>query len=147
MRVHDVMTKKPACCTPDAMLEEVARMMVERDCGAIPIVGDLTTFMPLGIITDRDIVTRTIAKGRDPMGMTVRDCMTTPAVTIVEQARIHECVQLLELCQIRRVIVIDSSGACVGIVAQADIARHASKRETGDLVQQVSKPSVPVFVS
>lgn len=147
MHVRDVMTKAPACCTPDTTLEEVAHMMVERDCGAIPIVGDLTTRMPLGIITDRDIVTRTLAKGRDPKGMTVRDCMTTPAVTIVEQARLHECVQLLELSQIRRVIVIDSSGACVGIVAQADIARHASKRETGDLVQQVSKPSVPVFVS
>jgi len=145
MRVRDVMTKNPACCTPDTPLGIVARMMVECDCGAIPVVGGLSARMPLGIITDRDIVTRAIARGRDPMGLTARDCMTSPAITIVAEARLQECVQLLELSQIRRVIVVDAPGGCVGIVAQADIAEHASKRQTGDLVRQVSKPVVPLF--
>ena len=83
----------------------------------------------------------------DPMELTVRACMTSPAVTIVEGTRVHDCVELLELSQIRRVLVVDDGGACIGIVAQADIARHASKRETGDLVREVSKPNVPAFVS
>ncbi len=146
-RVRDVMTKDPACCTPDTTIEAAARMMVECDCGALPVVGDPVTRMPLGIITDRDIVTRAIAKGLDPMSLTVRDCMTSPAVTVVDDALLHDCVQLLELSQIRRAIVVDASGGCVGIVAQADIARHASKRETGELVRQVSKPAVPTFAS
>jgi CBS domain-containing protein len=146
-RIRDVMTKDPACSTPDTTIEEAARMMVDHDCGAIPVVGDPIARMPLGIITDRDIVTRTIAKGRDPMGLTVRDCMTSPAVTVVDDALLHECVDLLELSQIRRVIVVDASGACVGIVAQADIARHASKRETGELVREVSKPAAPTLAS
>ena len=122
-------------------------MMVVRDCGAIPVVGDLETRMPLGIVTDRDIVLRTIARGHDPMRLTARDCMTAPAFTIVEDARLQDCVELLELGQIRRAIVVDATGGCVGIVAQADVARHASKREAGELLRQVSKPAVPVFVS
>jgi CBS domain-containing protein len=139
------MTRDPACCTPDTSLVDAARLMVERDCGALPVVGDPGGRKPLGIITDRDIVARSIAKGLDPMMLTVRDCMTSPAVTIIEDARLHECVQILELAQIRRMIVVDSSGACCGMVAQADIALHASRREAGDLIREVSRPSMPVF--
>ena len=147
MHVRDVMTRDPVCCTPDASLESVARMMLEHDCGSVPVVGDLVGRTPLGIITDRDIVARTIAAGRDPMRLTVRDCMTSPAVTILEDASLQECIELLELGQLRRVIVVDAAGSCSGIVAQADIAQHGSKRETGDLVREVSRPSAPAFVT
>ena len=145
MRVRDVMTRLPLCCTPDTAITDAAYLMAERDCGAIPVVGDLIHRKPIGIVTDRDIVTRTMAKGLDPMRLTVRDCMTAPAVTIGEHARMSECVELLELTQIRRVIVVDASGACSGVVAQADIARHASKRKTGDLVREVSRPAAPAL--
>jgi len=141
------MTKDPVCCTGDTPLAEVARLMVQHDCGAIPVVGDVLTKLPIGIITDRDIVTRSLAAGRDPLGLTARDCMTSPPVTIPENARFQECVELLELGQIRRVIVVDNAGVCSGIVAQADIARHASKREAGDLLREVSKPSAPAFAT
>jgi CBS domain-containing protein len=147
MRVRDVMTRNPVCCTPDTPIELISRVMAERDCGSIPVVDDLIERRPVGIITDRDIVTRGLGTGRDPMQLVVRNCMTSPAVTIVEDASLHDCVELLELGQIRRVIVIDAAGRCSGIVAQADIAQYASKRETGDLVQEVSRPSEPAFVS
>ena len=139
------MTKDPACCTPDMSLEAVSRLMLERDCGAIPVVRDRLTREPIGIITDRDIVTRTIAHGHDPMTMVAGECMTIPVVTISAGARLHDCVELLEVAQIRRAIVVDDSGGCVGMIAQADIARHASKRETGDLVREVSQPTKPAF--
>src|SRR5262245_34234478 len=126
MRVRDAMTRDPVCCTGDMPIQAVAAMMTEHDIGSLPVVGDLVTRFPLGVITDRDIVTRTIAAGHDPMTMLARDCMTSPAITIVESARLHECVQLLEVAQIRRVVVVDEAGACVGILAQADIARSAS---------------------
>jgi CBS domain-containing protein len=135
------------CCLPDTPLADVARLMVEHDCGSIPVVADTVGRKPVGIITDRDIVTRTLALGRDPMALRVRDCMTSPAVTIVEDAHLGDCVDLLERGQIRRAIVIDDVGRCIGIVAQADIAQHASKRETGDLVQEVSRPSTPAFIA
>lgn len=147
MLVQDVMTRDPVCCTPDTSIADAARLMVDRDCGALPVVGDLTRRKPIGMITDRDIVTRAIAQDRDPMTLTVRDCMTSPAVTIVEGTSLHDCVEQLEIGQIRRVIVVDAAGSCIGVVAQADIALHASKRETGELVREVSRPGVPAFAS
>ena len=147
MQMRDAMTKNPACCTPDTTVAAAARMMLERDCGAIPVVADLVSRAPVGILTDRDIVTRAVARGIDPLGLPVRDCMTAPAVTIPEDADLDDCVELLQLGQLRRVIVVDQAGGCVGIVAQADIARFASKRETGDLVREVSKRTEPAFAS
>jgi CBS domain-containing protein len=147
MEMRDVMTKDPVCCTPDTTIAAAARMMLERDCGAIPVVADLVSRTPVGIVTDRDIVTRVVAHGIDPLGLPVRECMTAPAVTILEDAGLDDCVELLQIGQLRRVIVVDRTGACIGIIAQADIARCASKRETGDLVREVSKPTEPAFTS
>ncbi len=140
MKVRDVMTKYPSCCTAECSLEAVARMMRDRDCGAIPIVGDLASQFPVGIITDRDIVLRAVADGRDIRALTVRDCMTAPVVTVPDDTNLRDCVELLEERQIRRVVVVDEEGRCCGIVAQADIATHASKRTAGELLQQVSQP-------
>jgi len=147
MQIRDVMTRDPVCCTPDTTIAAAARMMLERNCGAIPVVVDLASRTPLGIITDRDIVTRMLAHGIDPRALPVRKCMTAPAVTLPDDAGLGDCVELLELGQLRRVIVVDQAGGCVGIVSQADVARCGSKRETGDLVREVSKPTDPAFTS
>jgi CBS domain-containing protein len=141
MRVRELMTRDPVCCTPEMRVDTVARMMTTLDCGAIPVVGDLVRCMPIGIVTDRDIVTRVIAMGRDPRDLTIRDCMSSPAITVGEETVVRECVELLEASQIRRVLVVDAQGTCSGIVSQADIARSSTKRETGDLVREVSKPN------
>lgn len=145
MRARDVMTKCPTCATPDARLEAVARMMIQCDCGAIPIVSE-DGGMPIGMVTDRDIVVRTIADGLDPLVLTARDCMTSPAVTVAEDEDLGDVVELLERRQIRRAIVVDQNGAVSGIVAQADIAAHASKRKTGELVREVSQPLGTQFI-
>ena len=147
MRVRDVMTHDPVCCTPNMSIMAVARLMVEYDCGAIPVVGDLVRRMPIGIVTDRDIVVRTIAAGRDPMTLAVSDCMTTPAVTLTADTTVRDCVRTLEIGQLRRAIVVDDAGACTGIVSQADIARDASKRETGELIRELSKRNAPAFAT
>jgi len=139
------MTRDPSCCLPESRLDAVARMMVHRDCGAVPVIGDLTTRFPIGIITDRDIVTRTLAIGHDPMAMTASDCMSAPVATIAEDATIRDCVHLLETSRIRRAVVVDSLGRCVGMISQGDIATHASKWRTGDLVREVSQPTEPAF--
>jgi len=145
MRVRDVMTRDPACATPETSLEAIARMMVQRDCGAIPVVGDCTTRQPIGMVTDRDIVTRAIATGRDPMTMIAADVMTTPVATIPDDASIRDCVHLLETSKIRRAIVVDAFNRCVGMISQGDIATHASKWRTGDLVREVSQPTDAAF--
>ena len=139
MKVKDVMSRNPTCCTADCSLESIARIMADRDCGAIPIVGDLATRFPLGIVTDRDIVLRAVACGRNPAMLMARDCMTAPPLTISEDADLKSCIELLEERQIRRIVVVDLAGRIVGIVAQADIATSASKRQAGELLREVSR--------
>jgi CBS domain-containing protein len=141
MQVKEIMTPDPVCCTPDTMLQRVAEMMVEHDCGEIPVVENKANMLPVGVITDRDITCRTVARGLNPLIMTVADCMTTPPVTVMPDMTLEECCRVMEENQIRRVVVVDASGACVGIVAQADIARHASKHDAGEVVREVSEPS------
>ena len=139
MKVEDIMTDSPITCMKDTSLQQAARWMVDGDCGALPVVNSENK--PVGVITDRDITCRTVAKGLNPLTMTVSDCMTTPCVTVTPDTPLDECCRVLEENQIRRVPVVDASGACCGIVALADIARHAAEREAGEVVKEVSEPS------
>jgi CBS domain-containing protein len=139
MRVRDIMSKNVACCSPETSLPEVARMMVDNDCGEIPVVN--ASRVPIGVVTDRDITCRAVAEGKNPLLMEAGDCMTTPCVTVTPETSLEECCETLESNRIRRVPVVDETGACCGMVSQADIARHAPKTETAEVVKKVSEPS------
>lgn len=139
MNVRDIMSKDVAFCHPETGLQEVARMMVDMDCGEIPVVS--ASRAPIGVITDRDITCRTVAKGKDALRMTAADCMTSPSITVTPETTLEQCCQVLEDNKVRRVPVVDESGACCGIVSQADIALHAPKAETAEVVQKVSEPT------
>ena len=139
MNVSEVMTADPACCTADTPLTEVAKMMVECDCGAIPVVEDQESKRPVGMITDRDITIRTVAEGKNPLDLTATDAMTANVTTVIPETSLEECCDLMESQQIRRVVVVDKNGACCGMIAQADIAMNADGRKTAEVVQEVSK--------
>ncbi len=141
MQVKDIMSRDPACCTPDAKLSEVARLMVEHDCGEIPIVESRVNRTPVGVITDRDITCRVIAVGKNPLQIAVRDCMSSPVVTVTPEIDVKECCEILERRQIRRVPVVDERGHCCGIVSQADIATNAPERDIGEVVRGISQPT------
>ena len=141
MQVKDVMTPNPACCSAETSLREVAQLMVENDCGEIPIVDNTDANRPIGVITDRDIVCRAVAKGNNPLDLTAADCMTTPCVTVTPEMSIDECGNILENNKIRRVPVVDASGSCCGIVALADIALRARENVATEVVKEVSEPS------
>lgn len=141
MKVKDIMTETIATCTPETSLREVARRMLESDCGAIPVIDDQDGNRPLGVITDRDIVVRAVAEGKNPLEMTAGECMTSPAYTVHPEDSIEDCCEMLEDHQVRRAVVVDEEGHCCGIVAQADIARHAGARKTAELVEEVSQPA------
>jgi CBS domain-containing protein len=115
--------------------------MVEHDCGESPVVQSKQNMKLVGVITDRDITCRTVAVGKNPLEMTAGDCMSSPCITVTPEMSVEDCCQVMEANQVRRVPVVDESGACCGIVAQADIAQHASKRETGRVVREVSQPN------
>src|SRR5690606_21228798 len=140
MKVNEIMTHDPVYCTPESMLTEIAGMMKECDCGAIPVVENEASRKPLGIITDRDIVIRALAEGKDPSRTAVESCMTRSLVTGRPDDSVEECVPLMEEHQIRRIPVVDDQEALTGMVVQAHIARNASTEETGELVQDVLKP-------
>jgi CBS domain-containing protein len=133
----DVMTRNPARCSTNTTLDEVAKLMVENDCGQIPIVD--TADRPIGVITDRDIVCRAVAEGKNPTGHTVESVMTQPVVTVRADAPIDDVVSTMERHKIRRVPVIDNDGCCAGIIAQADLACDAPPDKTAELVREVSQ--------
>lgn len=141
MQVREVMTADPACCTPDTSLSDVALLMINNDCGEIPVVEDPERRHLVGVVTDRDIVCRAVADGRNPTDTTAADVMTDSVVTVRDDADVDDCCKKMETHQIRRVPVVDDDGGCCGIVAQADIARAESVGETAEVVRDVSQPN------
>jgi CBS domain-containing protein len=139
MKVKEIMSTDPACCTRETSLQDVAILMVEHDCGEIPVVDNMQSKRPVGVVTDRDITIRTVALGKNPLELRARDCMSSPAVTVTPETSFDDCCALMEDNQLRRVPVVDESGRCCGIVSQADVARHASKSDAGELVKDVSR--------
>jgi CBS domain-containing protein len=140
MKVKDIMSTDVACCTPGTRLPEVAKLMVDYDCGEIPVI-ETSSRRPIGVVTDRDIVVRVVAQNGNPLELTARDGMTSPCVTVTPETSLDECLELMERHRIRRIPVVDESGATCGMVSQADIARHASKGDTAKVVKKVSEPT------
>ncbi len=140
MRLQELMSTDIATCTPDMPLEEVAGMMVDYDCGMIPVVAGEGTTRPVGTVTDRDITCRTVAVGENPLEFTAGDIMTANPITIDSNASHQEAMEMMEANQLRRLLVLDSNGECCGVVSQADLARRVSESEVGEVVQHVSRP-------
>ncbi len=139
MTVRDIMTEDPVCCSPSTPLPEVARLMVDCNCGEIPVTD--ADGILVGVITDRDITCRAVAKDKNPLTLTASDCMSSPVVTVTPTTSLEECCESMEVNQVRRLPVIDSRGSCCGIVAQADIARRAPIDQAAHVVKDVSRPS------
>jgi CBS domain-containing protein len=141
MQVKEIMTTDPACCRPETSLQEVGKMMIDHDCGEIPVVENRESNLPIGVITDRDIVCRTVARGLNPLDLTVAECMSTPCVTVTPDMSVEECSKIMEENKIRRVPVVNAAGSCCGIVALADIALHARRNVAAEVVKEVSESS------
>ncbi|HEX9961774.1 MAG TPA: DUF1508 domain-containing protein [Pyrinomonadaceae bacterium] len=142
MKVREVMSENPACCTPDSSLQEVARMMIENDCGCIPVVDNQSNKKPVGTITDRDITIRTVAAGQNPVTMKASDIMSIDIATIKPDSSLEECFDAMEARDIRRILVVDEKGRCCGIVAQADVAQHTKNpARTTEFLREISESS------
>jgi CBS domain-containing protein len=131
------MTSNPICCTASTTLDQVAQLMARNDCGEIPVVD--AAGHPMGVITDRDIVCRVVADGRDPASHTAGEFMSRPVFTVGADAPIDEVLSVMEEHRIRRVPVLDGDGCCTGIIAQADIASAGDRRYIAELVSEVSR--------
>lgn len=139
MLVKEVMTKNPAVCTRDANMQQAAKLMVDHDCGEIPVVDTTESSRLVGVITDRDIVCRAVARGMNPIGMRVGDCMSSPPFSCNLDTQLSECLRVMKECQIRRIPVTDDTGKVCGIVSQADVAKLEDKGAVAEVVTEVSR--------
>jgi CBS domain-containing protein len=135
-KVSDVMTGRPRAVTPQTPLTEVAELMEAEDVGSIPVVEDDRL---VGIVTDRDIVVRAIAKGEDPKGMPVSAVSSRELVTVSPDDDLSDALELMARHQVRRLAVTGDDERLVGVVSQADVAREAKEKETGEVVQSISR--------
>jgi CBS domain-containing protein len=138
MSVQSIMTPNPACCTPATSLQDVAKLMVDHDCGQIPVVAGDGSNRPIGVVTDRDIVVRVIAQGANPLEGKAADAMSTPCLTVTCETSLRECCDVMEANQVRRVPVVDANGELCGIVSLADVALSGKDKQTAEVVKEVS---------
>jgi len=143
MLVKDVMTRDVHCALRETPLREVARLMVQADCGEIPVLESSETPTPVGVITDRDIVTRAVAQGVDVGACTAERAMTRNVVCVRADADIEEGARLMSENQIRRVPVVDDAYHVLGILSLADLGRMTDPRMVGQAVHDISMPEAP----
>ena len=133
--IRDVMTSNPTSCESSSTVADAARVMAQEDVGPVPVVEGGRV---VGIVTDRDIVLRVVADGRDPSSTTLGDIVSSDLVTVQPDTQLSEALQLMAQNQVRRLPVVEGD-QLVGIVAQADVARAADEEQTGEVVQQISQ--------
>jgi CBS domain-containing protein len=136
-KVRDVMTMRPRAVTPDTPVAQVAELMESEDVGAIPVLDGERL---IGMVTDRDIVVRAVAKGKDPRGMRVGEIASEDLVTVDQDKNLADALQLMAQYQVRRLPVVDEDEHLVGVVSQADVALEAKEKDTGGLVEEISRP-------
>ena len=133
--IRELMTQNPRTVSPDQTIRDAAQIMRDEDTGVVPITeGDNL----VGVITDRDIAIRAIAEGKDGQ-TTVREVASQDIVTIDPQQELDEALRLMAQHQVRRLPVVEEDGRLVGIVSQADVARHGDDVRTGEVVEQISE--------
>ncbi|HEX9960188.1 MAG TPA: CBS domain-containing protein [Pyrinomonadaceae bacterium] len=137
-RCREIMTRNVTTATREMSLQAVAALMRDGDMGSLPVVenGKL-----VGIVTDRDIVIRAVAEGRDARAA-IGDVMTTEIFAVRAEDFVFEAIRLMGDKQVRRVPVINESGELVGIIAIADVALETEdEREIAETLEEISSGS------
>lgn len=143
MKVHEAMTTSPATCEPTTSLRVVAQLMNVHDCAAIPITrnGEL-----VGIITDRDIACRAVAKESNAPDMPVSEFMTKSVIAVGPDDPLDTAAELMSENRIHHLPVMTSEGRLVGMLAQSDLGRRMTNREFGEMARRTSIRTRPVYV-
>ena len=136
-QIRDVMTANPTTVTDTDSVLDVARIMRDQDTGVVPVVSGKKI---IGLVTDRDIVVRAIAGGKDIRNARVNDVMTKQVRTVNEDASVREVLEMMSGAQIRRVPVVNRNNELVGIVSMKDIAVETNQdSKLGKTVEDISK--------
>jgi CBS domain-containing protein len=143
-KCRDVMTREPVCCEPADPVTRAAEMMRQHDVGSLPVVDSRDSRRLVGIVTDRDLVTKVVAGNRNVASATVQDAMTPEPACCQETDDVERAMSLMADRQVRRMPVVDEAGRLSGIIAQADVATRVNRDQTtGKLVEAISEQSRP----
>jgi len=137
VKVEEFMTRDPATLRPESMCSEAAALMKREDCGSLPVVKDGKL---VGIVTDRDIVIRGLAGGKDPTHLAVSEIMTAGPLTVAPDMKAEDASKLMSEKQVRRLPVVEN-GRLVGVLAIGQLARHESANAAGETLKEVSQPT------
>ena len=136
MKVKELMTSNPTVVKPEETVAQAATLMKQEDCGALPVLANGKL---VGMITDRDIVIRAIAAGKDPKATKVSEVMTADPVTTSPDASDDDAEKLMAKSQVRRLPVVED-GKLVGILVTAQLARRGNTSELGETIRGISEP-------
>lgn len=141
MKIKELMTTRVEVARPDSTLRQVAEQMKSLDVGMMPVCdGDRV----LGALTDRDMVIRAVAAGKDPATTRAADVMTPDVTYCYEDDDVKDAAKKMQNEQIRRLIVLDKNKRLVGIVALGDLAVDmGNDKEVSQTLEKISEPSAP----
>jgi CBS domain-containing protein len=138
MKLSSIMTGGIETVRPQASLAEAAKKMASQDIGSLPVCSDRRSVV--GIITDRDITVRAVARGMDPNQTRVEEVMTKDVLSCSSDSEVEEACVLMEKRQVRRLLVTGDDDTPVGIVSLGDIALCLRESQAGELLKKVSEP-------
>jgi len=138
MLIKEIMTTSPKIASTSDSLRTVAELMAEGDFGSVAVVDDEQR--PQGVITDRDIAVRAVARGLGP-DTQVGEIMTADCVCVGDEDSAAAACDLMQERRVRRLLAIDGDGRLCGIVATADLAPAVPRPEAGEVLRDVSEPA------
>jgi CBS domain-containing protein len=136
-KIAEVMTDRPRAIAPQTSIREAARLMDEEDVGSLPVVEEGARLV--GIVTDRDIAIRAVARGIEPEGTSVMDIASKDVYGVAPDDDLDDALEMMARAQVRRLPVVVRDNELVGMVAQADVARTSKEKDTGELVEAISR--------
>ncbi|MBN1438695.1 MAG: CBS domain-containing protein [Anaerolineales bacterium] len=139
-KCYEVMTKNPVCCLPKDTAAKAAQWMKRKNIGSIPVVENKKSQALVGIVTDRDLALKVVAKGRNAKSTKLEAVMTRKLVTCRAEEDLQKAMNAMSRHQLRRIPVVDNEYRILGIVAQADVATRGDRPEkTGVMLKKISK--------
>ena len=141
-KCSEVMTNNPVCCLPNDTVANVAELMNSGNIGSIPVIENEQTKKLIGIVTDRDLTLKIVAKGLDAKSTKVETVMTRKVVTCRADDDLQKALDAMAENQLRRIPVVDADNKIMGIIAQADVATRIDQPEkTAEMVKEISQAS------
>jgi CBS domain-containing protein len=136
-KIAEVMTQRPRAVTAQMTVRDAARLMDEEDVGSLPVVDEGERL--IGIVTDRDVAVRVVGRGLDADQTPVGEVATRDVVAVTPDHDLDDALRVMAKEQVRRVPVVMNENQLVGMLAQADVAKVGKEKETGELVEAISR--------